>query len=152
MGPRINFCSWNLLDVCAACEPREPMGLEGGTGGGGAELLAYLGTPGTAAPMWKIFPVTHGLQKPEHSNAVGPLQAPNGSLSLSPAPGVVAAPQSLEATFHLSIDLSLLSLSALAFSLVLGFLLRDWALVPNSPLPPVVADQTGNMRRWNANS
>lgn len=32
MGLRINFCSWNLLDVCVACEPREPMRM-GGRGG-----------------------------------------------------------------------------------------------------------------------
>lgn len=51
MGPRINLCSWNLLDVCVACEPSEPMRL-GGRGGRrgerrGAELLAYLAMPGT---------------------------------------------------------------------------------------------------------
>ena len=53
MGPWINFCSWNLLDVCVACELREPMR----RGGAAAEQVAYLGTPGTAL-TWKISPVT----------------------------------------------------------------------------------------------
>lgn len=49
MGPRINFCSWNLLDACVAREPRAPMRWgEEKERGWGAELLAYLGMPGTA--------------------------------------------------------------------------------------------------------
>lgn len=54
IGPRINFCSWNLLDVGEVCELREPVRLGGRRREEGArrersrrvaELLAYLGTP-----------------------------------------------------------------------------------------------------------
>ena len=55
IGPRINFCSWNLLDVGEAGERREPVRLGGRRrreegarrerSRGVAELLACLGTP-----------------------------------------------------------------------------------------------------------
>lgn len=79
----------------------------------GAELLAYLEMPGPAAPKWKMSPGTCCLRGPESSSTVGPLQAPKGSLSLSPAPGV-AVPKAWRTAFHFSTDLSLLPLRAFA--------------------------------------
>lgn len=75
--------------------------------------MAYLEMPGPAAPKWKISPETHCLRGLESSRTVGPLQAPKGSLSLSPAPGV-AVPKAWRTAFHFSTDLSLLSLQAFA--------------------------------------
>lgn len=54
----------------------------------GAELLAYLATPGRRpAPAGNVSPVTRCLQGLQSCSAVRPMQVPKGGLSPSPAPG-----------------------------------------------------------------